>query len=175
MKIMGESSSAVYMPYREEKRKMGKASVTSYVALAMIVISVLMLVLPWMGISFELMGSRYSLPDVIDLICSYSGTSEAQFRMELKDELFDMAESLEDEGVAISARCAVNVVESILDGGISPLDAASASSFIGGILNDLVKEYNLKLLLLNYLTKNLPYIKLIYEKLRDIRASHLFL
>ena len=127
--------------YKEDRRTSGKVSIKALIALVLVIVSMLMLLFPWISISINVWGENYSLPDIIDLICAYDETTKTEFKAGLQSEFEDMSEKLAYMDIKLNAKKATKTVEKILDGGISPLEAASISSYIGGFLGDIEDVY----------------------------------
>lgn len=124
------------------RRGYSDLSVQSIIALVLVAVSFLMLLLPWAGISIEVMGRDYSLSELMETVQTYGGISEAQFKMELQSSIAELTSELADEtGIIINARKFANAVNKILDGGLSILDFATISSFSSGVLRDLDKAF----------------------------------
>lgn len=118
----------------------------SLIALALVAISFIMLLLPMLTISVEIMGRKYSFPDLIEIACAAEGISSVEFDMALQVEISELAEEMaEDAGIYINAKKTTKTMQRILDGRISLLDAAVISSFASGLLRDINDVMNLNL------------------------------
>lgn len=118
----------------------------SVIALILAAVSFLMLLLPWVNLSVEILGRDYSVPDLLDLVCKYEGMTSMQFELEMQAGIAELAAELADEtGVILKAKEATKNIEKLLDGSLSLLDAATISSYAGGILKDIDQALNLNL------------------------------
>lgn len=124
---------------RTGTRKLSKA----FIALILVIISFVMLVSPWVNISIDVLGREYSFPDLLDLLCQYEGITAAQFELNLQAEIADLTADLaEDTGVIMNAKDATKAINKVLDGGLSLLDAATVSTYAGGLLKDIDEAMN---------------------------------
>lgn len=117
-------------------------STQKIIALILLLCSFVMLFLPWVNISINVMGQKFTIDKIIDYACMYEGTSRAEFDLELKEAFSDLSENMEYEGINMNSNRALSTFKAI-SGGISPVDAASASSFFGGLagqLSDYIDE-----------------------------------
>ena len=114
------------------------ANTKTAIALVLVIISFAMVLLPWMQISIGIMGNDYGLGELIDLACRMEGMTRAQFDNEIQMGLAEALQDLQgDTGLILSAKTAVKNLNKILDGGISLLDAASITAYVGGVLADV--------------------------------------
>lgn len=118
----------------------------SIIALILAAVSFLMLLLPWVNLSIEILGRNYSIPDLLDLVCKYEGMTSMQFELEMQAGIAELAAELADDtGVVLKAKDATKNIEKVLDGSLSLLDAATITSYAGGVLKDIDQAMNLNL------------------------------
>lgn len=130
-----------------KNRVKAKRPVYRWIALGLVVASFLMLLLPWIHISMEIMGQKYSMPDLVDLACRNEGISSAQYRMELQTGITDsLSELAEDTGVQVNAKYAILTLNKVMRGNLSFLDAALICTYTGRVLKDVDQALRLNIL-----------------------------
>ena len=110
------------------------------VSLVLLILSFLMLFLPWMSISINAMGQKFTIPKMLDYLSMYNGYSATEFRAELYDEFVELSEDMAWEGVHMDPKQAMTTFELLSDSKISPLDAARICSFASNLLGE-TKNY----------------------------------
>lgn len=106
------------------------------IALILLVLSFLMLFLPWVSISLNVMGQKFTIPKVVDYLSMYNGYSASEFKTELFRELVDLSDDMGREGMRMDPRQAMSAIELISDSKISPLDAARVCSYVSKLLGE---------------------------------------
>lgn len=130
--------------------KMSKIS-RNQIALVLAIISFLMLLLPWINVSIEVFGREYSIPDVVDLICYNEEIPATQVDLAIQVALSEFAEEVADDtGVVINTKDAANAVNKLLKGKWSLLDAATLTTYVGGVLKDIEQAINLSVYDMSY-------------------------
>ena len=113
-------------------------SVKKIIALSLLLLSFLMLFLPWMSIHVKADGQKYNLERIIRQISSgYNYDPWADFKDDVFCELEDLSDDLLDYGLSFSFRRAKNVVKGLLDSEVSPAEAANALTFSGSLCGKL--------------------------------------
>lgn len=110
------------------------------IAIVLLVISFVFLFLPWMTVSLKVMGQKLTLPKLVNYVSMLDGTTPAEQKNELYDELVWLSDDLIGEGINMDPYRAITMVELIYDGGISPLDAARVCAFSNSLLGE-TKQY----------------------------------
>lgn len=113
------------------------------IAFILLILSALLIIFPWMNAYVSILGQRLTIPRVLDY-SSPSGYSE--FKTEIYEGLSELSRDMaSEEGIYMSADQAMSVVELILNGRISPIDAAricsAAASILAKMKACMVKEY----------------------------------
>ena len=91
------------------------------IAFILLILSALLIIFPWMNAYVSILGQRLTIPRVLDY-SSPSGYSE--FKTEIYEGLSELSRNMaSEEGIYMSADQAMSVVELILNGRISPIDA----------------------------------------------------
>lgn len=112
------------------------------IAFILLILSALLIIFPWMNAYVSILGQRLTIPRALDY-SSPSGYSE--FKTEIYEVLSELSRDMAEEGIYMSADQAMSVVELILNGRISPIDAARICSTGASILAKMkacmVKEY----------------------------------
>lgn len=114
------------------------------IALVLLTISIVMLFLPWLTISFNVMGQKITIEKIINYASMYEGYTTAEFEYKLRTGFADLSEDMAYEGIYMDPEKAMTTYKLIADSSISPIDAARISSFAGGLL----RQFN------SYLTRN---------------------
>lgn len=110
------------------------------VSLVLLVLSFIMLLLPWMSISINAMGQKFTIPKMLDYLSMYSGYSATEFKEKLYEEIEEISEDMAWEGVHMDPKQAMTTLELLSDSEISPVDAARICSFAGNLLGE-TKNY----------------------------------
>ena len=112
------------------------------IAFILLILSALLIIFPWMNVYVSILGQRLTIPRALDY-SSPSGYSE--FKTEIYEGLSELSWNMAEEGIYMSADQAMSVVELILNGRISPIDAAricsAAASILAKMKACMVKEY----------------------------------
>ncbi len=113
------------------------------IAFVLLILSALLIIFPWMNVYVSILGQRFTIPRVLDY-SDPSGYSE--FKTEIYEGLSELSRNMaSEEGIYMSADQAMSVVELILNGRISPIDAAricsAAASILAKMKACMVKEY----------------------------------
>ena len=113
------------------------------IAFILLILSALLIIFPWMNIYVNILGQRLTIPRVLDY-ADPSGYSE--FKAGIYEGLSELSRDMASEdGIYMSADQAMSVVELILNGRISPIDAAricsAAASILAKMKACMVKEY----------------------------------
>lgn len=112
------------------------------IAFILLILSALLIIFPWMNVYVSILGQRLTIPRALDY-SSPSGYSE--FKTEIYEGLSELSWNMAEEGIYMSADQVMSVVELILNGRISPIDAAricsAAASILAKMKACMVKEY----------------------------------
>lgn len=112
------------------------------IAFVLLILSALLIIFPWMNVYVSILGQRLTIPRALDY-SSPSGYSE--FKTEIYEGLSELSWNMAEEGIYMSADQVMSVVELILNGRISPIDAAricsAAASILAKMKACMVKEY----------------------------------
>lgn len=113
------------------------------IAFILLILSALLIIFPWMNAYVSILGQRLTIPRVLDY-SEPSGYSE--FKAEIYEGLSELSRNMaSEEGIYMSADQAMSAVELILNGRISPIDAAricsAAASVLAKMKACMVKEY----------------------------------
>lgn len=129
-----------------KNRLKAKCPAYRWVALGLVVVSFLMLLLPWINVSMEIMGRKYSMSDLVDMVCRSEGISSAQYRMELQTAITDSFSALaKDTGVQVNAKYAITTLEKIMRSKLSFLDTALICTHTGKVLKDVDRALRLNI------------------------------
>ena len=112
-------------------------------AIVLLVLSFSMFFLPWMSISLNVMGQKYTIPRIIEYVSLDNGYSYSQFKTELFSGLVELSEDMAWEGVSMDPKQAMTVFELLSDSTISPIDATRICSFANNLLEE-TKYYLLR-------------------------------
>lgn len=112
------------------------------IAFILLILSALLIISPWMNIYVNILGQRLTIPRVL----GYSDPSYSEIKTEIYEGLSELSRNMaSEEGIYMSADQAMSAVELILNGRISPIDAARICSTGASILAKMkacmVKEY----------------------------------
>lgn len=112
------------------------------IAFVLLILSALLIIFPWMNAYVSVLGQRFTIPRVLD----YSEPSGySAFKTEIYEGLSELSQNMAEEGIYMSADQAMSAVELILNGRISPIDAAricsAAASILAKMKACMVKEY----------------------------------
>jgi len=105
------------------------------IALVLVAISFITLFFPWITMSIEVMGQKYTVRDLL----SMDGSNPVEMEEELREDLWGIAKEAAEDGVTIKVNKLMNVFRMILDGKITPIGCADAATAIGGLIGDIVK------------------------------------
>lgn len=112
------------------------------IAFILLILSALLIIFPWMNAYVSILGQRLTIPRALDY-SSPSGYSA--FKTEIYEGLSELSQNMAEEGIYMSADQAMSAVELILNGRISPIDAAricsAAASVLAKMKACIVKEY----------------------------------
>lgn len=113
------------------------------IAFILLILSALLIIFPWMNAYVSILGQRLTIPRALDY-AEPSGYSE--FKAEIYEGLSELSWNMaSEEGIYMSADQAMSAVELILNGRISPIDAAricsAAASVLAKMKACIVKEY----------------------------------
>ncbi len=139
------------------------------IAVVLLIISFLMLFLPWMNIYLNVMGQKFTMAKMLDYMLMMDGTySESQFWAEMQSELVNECNSLRAEGVYLDPEQTITILRLVAKGKISPFDAARICSFAGNALEEF--KY--------YFAKNSQYLdgseKVLASMISDAAGSIAF-
>lgn len=124
------------------KRFFARIPMKNKIALALLVLSLLMTALPWVNISAGIMGQRYSLPKLIDMNCQMRGITRAQYDLESQSAISELAlELAEETGVVLDASRTTQMVNRIMDGGLTVLDGATISTYTSVLMGKINRVY----------------------------------
>lgn len=135
------------------------------IAAILLVLSFIMLFLPWVSMSVKINGKNYTLKDVYHVIAYNEGESDAEARNEILRGIRDLADEivdgLQEEGIKVSvdSQGAVRLVSGIEDGKITTNELAHITSY----LFSLAKSAN------NYI-KTLPIDELYIPQIRAFQT-----
>lgn len=113
------------------------------IAFILLILSALLIIFPWMNAYVSILGQRFTIPRVLD----YSEPSGySAFKTEIYEGLSELSRDMaREQGIYMSADQAMSAVELILNGRISPIDAAricsAAASVLAKMKACMVKEY----------------------------------
>ncbi len=110
------------------------------IAMILLGLSFIMFFVPWMSISLNVMGQKFTIPKVLDYVAMYNSFSPAQFKTELYDELVEISEEMTWEGIHMDPKQAMTTIDLISDSTITPIDAARISTFANSLLTE-IKSY----------------------------------
>lgn len=122
------------------KRREIEWTAKKIIAIALLALSFLMVFLPWMSISLNVVGQKFTIPKMIDYLSMYNGYSATEFKSELYEEFVDLSNDMAWEGVHMDPKQAMTAFDLISDSQISPLDAARICSFASNLLGE-TKNY----------------------------------
>lgn len=133
-----------------EMNKSKRMPVTGWIAIVLVVISLGLMLLPWINITFKVAGIRYDLDDLIDLGCAADGMTREEFDSELSERIVDGLEELEDleeieqAGVELNLqpKRAARIVMNILDSKITIIEAADTVGYLGSLLRQIDKLFD---------------------------------
>ncbi len=106
------------------------------VAAVLLLLSFSMFFFPWMSISLNVMGQKFTISKILDYVSMYNGYSAAQFKTELYDELVDISADMAWEDVHMDPNQAMTTIDLIADSNITPVDAARICSFASNLLDE---------------------------------------
>lgn len=109
------------------------------ISIVLLLLSFLMIFLPWMSISLSVMGQTFTIPKMMDYMSAYAGYSAAEIKSELYDELVYLSDEMASEGIYMDPDQAITTLELIADSKISPFDAARICSFSSDLLGQMKK------------------------------------
>lgn len=133
-----------------EMNKSKRMPVTGWIAIVLVVISLGLMLLPWINISFKVGGIRCDLDYLIDLGCAADDMTREELNSEISDMIVEGLEELEDleeieqAGVKLNLqpRRAVRIVMNILDSKITLIDAADTVGYFGSVLRQFDKLFD---------------------------------
>lgn len=108
------------------------------VALCLVAISFAMLLLPWINMSIEVMGKKYTMQEITDLMCREMDITQSQLEAEYKESIEDLAEEAEEYGIEIKVNKMTNIISMILKGKVTPVDCASTAAYLSSFMSDVL-------------------------------------
>lgn len=132
-----------------EKMNRNQSAVMSakmVIAMLLLAVSFLTLFLPWVEISIDVAGRKYTPEDLVQSICYEEDISRAEFDYELQDQLYDTMSELSDYGVSINEKKALKAIDLVLDGKFSVWNMAKLTSYANSLTSKMVEylEANLR-------------------------------
>lgn len=116
------------------------------IAMLLLAVSFLTLFLPWVEISIDVAGRKYTPEDLVQSICYEEDISRAEFDYELQDQLYDTMSELSDYGVGINEKKVLKAIDLVLDGKFSIWEMAKLTSDANSLTSKIVEylETNLR-------------------------------
>ena len=110
------------------------------IAVILLLISFIMLVLPWISLSVYVMGQKLTISDLIQLSGVYEEYTSYELESEIYYSLQDLSEDMAYEGVYMDPDQAMRMIKIVADGQLSPISSARVLSFLSDISNQM-KNY----------------------------------
>lgn len=120
----------------------GKFGIRKIIVLGLVVISFVMLFFPWITMSIQVMGEKYTMQDIMSLVYAESGTTQSYLEEEMRESFTDMAQEAAQEGIQMDVDKMMDLLRMCLEGKISPIECATASAFLSSLLGDIVDAAN---------------------------------
>ena len=110
------------------------------IAVVLLLISFIMLFLPWISLSVDVMGQKLTISDLIQLSGVYEEYTSYELESEIYYSLQDLSEDMAYEGVYMDPDQAMRMLKIVADGQLSPINSARVLSFLSDITNQM-KDY----------------------------------
>lgn len=110
------------------------------IAVVLLLISFIMLFLPWISLSVDVMGQKLTISDLIQLSGVYEEYTSYELESEIYYSLQDLSEDMAYEGVYMDPDQAMRMLKIVADGQLSPISSARVLSFLSDISNQM-KNY----------------------------------
>lgn len=110
------------------------------IAVVLLLISFIMLFLPWISLSVYVMGQKLTISDLIQLSGVYEEYTSYELESEIYYSLQDLSEDMAYEGVYMDPDQAMRMIKIVADGQLSPISSARVLSFLSDISNQM-KNY----------------------------------
>lgn len=132
-------------------RKSIKFPEKRFIALILVIISLVALVFPLVQVSVEIAGRNYSFSEIVDRACRYDGMSKAQFMLELRSNISSSFSDIEEEtGIRLDAKKTASTIEKILKGKASLLDGAIICTNLSGVMEEINEALSANISQLTY-------------------------
>lgn len=110
------------------------------IAIILLVLSFAMIFLPWVTLSINVMGQKFTIAKLFDYSSMLGGESMEEAREDVIDWLYDTSEDMAWEGITMNPRKAIVIFDIIAEGKLSPIEAAKICSSTGKLFREL-KSY----------------------------------